>query len=447
MEGMITFVLALVLLIFSVLGVALRKVYTYLPAKELKRQAEAGSTLGRQLWRVVSYGASLRVYLWLWIGVTAGGAFVLLARSIPWYVSVLAIAFVLWVAFAWFPARIKVSGLEARITSLLTPLLAWQLHYLHPLLDRTVVRLVRAPGSRHTNLYDTDDLLEQLERQQTQDDNRIPPALLERARQALHAHSFRVSELMLPRQQVRMVSDSDTIGLVMLDELHATGQSSFPVRKGTSDTVIGTLYLHDLGLKTEGRVRDYMQAGVQYLHEDDSLDQALQAFYKTKQQSFMVINSFEEFVGIATLETIIRHLAGEAQADDFDQHHDIAAVAAKHAHDSEPQPEPDVHDVEPEPDEVAVSEPEPDQQINGEVVAEDDELAIIAEDEEPVAAPVALDNATDASETMEDEAEATVDPDSLAALDLPDDESVPTDGVDSSEDHTTKPKTESAKSH
>lgn len=445
---MIAFVLALILLAISLLGVAMRKVYYYLPAKELKRQAEAGDMLARKLWQVVSYGPSLRLYMWLWVGLTAAAGFLILARVAPWPLGLIVTLLVILMAFAWFPSRPQVTGVESRLTRLVTPLLAWQLHYAHPLLSRLFAPVAkRQVHSDHTNLYETADLLELLSKQQTQADNRISPADLERAKRALTAHHYKVSDVLLPRSEVKTVSDTDTIGLVMLDELHAAGQASFPVCQGKTDKIIGMLYLSDLGLKTEGRVRDYMQPGVKYLHEDDTLDQALQAFYKTRHQSFVVVNSFEEYVGLATLEAVTRQLAGEAAPDDFDQHNDVAAVAAKHDNDNEPEPEPEVSEAVAEPDEVAVPAPEdelapadegelPTEAASDEPASDDnldDDFEAVEEDPEPVEQPEPAEaeeapresSETASAEDEEPEQADEVNPDNLAALDLPEDEEVP----------------------
>lgn len=417
---MIAFVLALVLLVISLLGIALRKVYYYLPGQELKRQAESGSSLARSLWPAVAYGPSLGLFLWVWIGLAAAGGFILLVKVAPWELALVAVAGIIWLAFAWFPARIKLTGLEARLAKWCTPMVAQALHYVQPLLAPFGKK---TPQPEHTNLFESADLLELLERQQEQADNRIAPAELDRAKRALTAHHYKVGDVLTSRQDVKTVSDADTVGLVLLDELHASGQSSFPVRAGRTDKFVGTLYLHDLGLKTEGRVKDYMQPGIRYLHEDDSLDQALQAFYKTRQQSFVVINSFEEYVGIVTLEAIIAQLSGEATSNDFDQHHDPAAVAAKHLHDDEPAAEPEVSDTEAEPDEVALPAPEDD----GDAAATDEDFSDMDIDADEADAAVSGEPLEPDSEAAQpaDQTKATADPDSLAALDLPDEEPAP----------------------
>lgn len=431
---MLGLLIAAILLVVALIGITLRKTYYYLPPKELKRQAEQGDKLARTLYRAVSYGASLRVLLWLLVGLSSAGGVVLLARSAPWWIGFVATGLLLWLAFSWLP-NTRVTALGARLAVWATPAITASLGYLHPALSRAGAPLHRHYRSvDHTGLYEADDLVELVEKQKTQDDNRIPATQLEALHKVLTAHNYKVGDVFTPHAQVKTVSDNDTVGLVLLDELHASGQSSFPVVRGKTDKVIGALYLQDLNLKTEGKVRDYMHHDVRYLHEEDSLAQALQAFFKTKQQLFVVVNSFEEYIGTATLEHIVKHLTGEVPADGFDRHDDLVAVANKHAHDDD---EPKVEDVVSEPQEVSVPEPEDDitdpapetELITDEPVEADEEAVEPDSDPEKEPAEKASEDPELEALSMEDESDdsqavslVSVDPDNLAALDLPDED-------------------------
>lgn len=424
------FSFALLLLGVALIGITLRKTYYYLPPKELKRQAEQGDKLARTLYRAVAYGSSLRVLLWLIISLSSAGGVVLLSRSAPWWIGFAATGLLLWLAFSWLP-NTRVTAVGARLAAWFTPAIAALLGYLHPILSRVGEPLHKHYQTvDHTGLYEADDLIELAEKQKAQDDNRIPTARLEALKKVLTSHHYKVGDMVTPRDEVKTVSDNDTIGLVLLDELHASGQSSFPVVQGKSDKVIGALYLHDLNLKTEGKVRDHMHQSVRYLHEQDSLAQALQAFFKTKQQLFVVVNSFEEYVGVVTLERIVKQLTGEVQPDDFDQHEDLPAVANKHAHDSE---EPALEEVQAEPNEVSVPEPE------DEIVDPEPETEVVTDEPEEVSSELEPEEEPEKAAheepevealSMEDEAEpaespSEVDPDALAALDLPDEHEEP----------------------
>jgi CBS domain containing-hemolysin-like protein len=128
------------------------------------------------------------------------------------------------------------------------------------------------------------------------------------------------------------VSADEVVSPVVIRELHDSGHSRFPVFEGKSDRIAGTLYLRELiTLKKSGPVRDVMERTVYYVHEEYPLEQVLHAFLKTKHHLFIVVDKFEEYVGIITIEDIIEQILGVKIVDEFDSYDDIRAVAANHA--------------------------------------------------------------------------------------------------------------------
>jgi magnesium and cobalt transporter len=142
-----------------------------------------------------------------------------------------------------------------------------------------------------------------------------------------------VSDVMVPRRGVKLVKASDAVGPIIMDELHDSGHSRFPVYEGDDeDHIVGTLFLRDLvHARKGGAISGLMDGKVYYVHEDYTLEQALHAFLKTKRHLFIVINNFEEFVGIITIEDILEQVIGHKIIDEFDQYEDMRAVAQHQA--------------------------------------------------------------------------------------------------------------------
>jgi CBS domain containing-hemolysin-like protein len=206
------------------------------------------------------------------------------------------------------------------------------LNYLHPVLGRgadAVDRRYVLPG--HTRLFERDDMLELLERQQWQTDSRISDEQLEIVKRALLFGERKVVDIVTPRKAVKSVRPDDTLGPVLINELHESRQGYALVRETPKGAFIGTLCVKQLGLRSSGQVRQVMDNAVYYLHEDDDLGQALHAFFVTNKPVFLVVNSFEEYVGIVTIDSILKELLGHVPGDDFDQYADPAAVAARHS--------------------------------------------------------------------------------------------------------------------
>ena len=68
-----------------------------------------------------------------------------------------------------------------------------------------------------------------------------------------------IGEVMTPRRRMKTVAAADTIGPVLMDELHASGHTRFPVTGKKPTDIVGTLYLNDLiHNQYSGTVQDVM---------------------------------------------------------------------------------------------------------------------------------------------------------------------------------------------
>lgn len=326
---MLQFVIAVVLMLVALAAIVLRKTYYYLPEPELKRQARTGDKLAATLYKVVSYGTSLRLLLWLLIGIAAAIGLVLFVRIAPVVIGFVVVAVVLWLGFAWMPST-RLTSYGARLAFWLTPVVYWLLNQLNPLFSRLTEVFHRYfPPQIHSGLYEKDDLISLIEQQRLQPDNRIPEGEIEMALHALTFGDKLVADVLVPKRVVTMVKADETIGPSLMDELHKSGHSRFPVYEGKDDNIVGILYLHDLvATRKTGTVKDLMKPHATYVHEDFTLYQTLQAFLKTKRHLFVTVNSFEEFTGIITIEDIIEQIVGRAIVDEFDKYGDLRAVAA-----------------------------------------------------------------------------------------------------------------------
>lgn len=334
LESMNDYILALIFLLLAIGGIVVRKTYYYIPLHELKRRAERDEPLARRLYPAAAYGSSLRVLLWLYIGLMSAASIILLARSLPIWASLLIVGPLLWIAFSWLPAT-PVTKTGARLTLMVTPIIVWLLNYLHPLLGRSsdVIQKHTVP-TPHTGLFERSDLVDLIEQQQRQTDSRLSDHELEIARRALNFGEYKVSDVLIPRKAVKTVLAGDTIGPVLIDELHKSKQGYALVRDTPKGDFVGTLAFKLLGLHSSGQVKNTMTKDIFYVHENDPLAQALHAFFTTHQPLFVVVNSSEEYVGIITVEGILRQLLGDVPGDGNDDHHDIVAIARRH-----PKPE------------------------------------------------------------------------------------------------------------
>lgn len=329
---MISFLIALLLAGVALLAIALRKTYAIVPPKELKRQARQGDALAKVLYRAVAYGTSLPLLLWVIIVVAIAASFVIMSQTVPPFLAFVLEVLIIGYGFAWMPSS-EVTQLGVRIVVWVTPAIAWLLAHLQPVMGRLSGFIARhRPVTVHTGLYEREDLLALLDRQRQQTDSRFSSEELSLLSHALTYSQKIVSDIMVPRRTVKLVKSDDAIGPIMLTELHDSGHSRFPVYEGDEDHVVGTLFLRDLvNARKGGHVKGVMDKAVFYVHEDYSLEQALHAFLKTKRHMFIVVNNFEEFVGIITIEDILEQVIGHKIIDEFDKYDDMRAVATHQA--------------------------------------------------------------------------------------------------------------------
>lgn len=151
----------------------------------------------------------------------------------------------------------------------------------------------------------------------------------------IHFDQKKVEDIMTPRGVVAYVKKQDVIGPYILNDLHQTGHSRFPVIDGDIDHVVGILHTHDLitlGDKDTKSAGDLMDDHVYYINTNQTLDHALNAFLKSHRHMFIVVNEYRETAGVVTLEDVMEELLGIKILDEFDQHDDLRAVAERVSH-------------------------------------------------------------------------------------------------------------------
>lgn len=326
---MISYIVGSLLVVIGLGALALQRLYSSVPTREFKRLAARGDQLARLLYRPTGYGANLRLLLWLVLALSWSGGLLLLVRALPAVYSLGLLVILSVIGFVWLPS-LRLTQRNATAAAWCATPLAWALAHLHPVLDR-ITRLVQRHRNLapHSRLYETEDLLELLEQQKEQVGNRINPETLDLAIRSITFDDRQAAAIVHPRTDTHLVNADQTIGPVLLDQLHQAGQSSFLVYKDSEENIVGSLNMSDaVRAKHGGRVFDLMRSDLAFVHEDFSLRQVLSAFQKTGQRLLVVLNAFEEFVGVVTIDGLLHELLGEAAMDADVAYEDRSAIAA-----------------------------------------------------------------------------------------------------------------------
>ena len=328
---MIELILLIILILVSLYGVLLIRSFEYMSVPELKRQARAGNEDAKKVYPTRIYGIQLWIFLWAIMGF-ATSSIILLMHSIvgSFWTIVITVPFILIIhAILPWSRRPRPSLHMAAVVS---PYLERILRFLFPVLrwfERWVGRWIQPEPM--LLIQSKDELLEILHHNADEFDN-IHKDELKIAESALTFGDKLVGDFMTPLNTVKFIAESELLAPVVLGELHDSGHSRFPVYEGNNQHVVGTLYLKDATrLKTPKPASDVMRREVYYINEQLSLDHALNAFLKTKHHLFVVVNEFEDVVGVLSIEDVLEQIIGQPILDEFDQYDDLRAVAAKHA--------------------------------------------------------------------------------------------------------------------
>lgn len=312
-------------------AIMLLKTYTHLSKTELKRRIKNGDELAEAIFKVSRFEETFEILLWAIIGLSAAGFFITVSRSLSVWLSIPFVALVIWLGFAWIPYT-RISKVNNFFAKLLASPISWLLNHLYPVLRWFADITIRFRAESHTGVFEKEDLAELISRQEKQHDNRIDSNELRVIKGALSFGDKIVRDIMVPRRVARVVSADETVGPHLMDELYSTGHSRFPVYEGAKDKIVGILYLRDIAEVKDGRsVRTIMDKTVRYVHEEEDLNRTLQAFLKSHRHLLVVVNSFEEVVGILTLEDVLEQIIGSPIVDEFDKYDDLRAVAKKEA--------------------------------------------------------------------------------------------------------------------
>ncbi len=327
---MTNFIIASILLLLAIGGVVIRKTYSYVPLRELKRRAENHDPLATKLYPAASYESSLQGLLWGFIIVTSASGVILLSRVAPVWLSAIAVPLLIWAVYSWLPST-RTTAVGTELTKIVNPIIVWILNHTHAAIDRPTSAVAnRYVTDEHTRLYERDDLLDLIEQQQNQHDSRFTDSELEIAKRALSFSDYSVGEIMTPKKLVKSVSVDNVVGPVLIDELHKSNQDYILVRESPKGDFIGTLAYKSLGLHSSGKVQEYMSPDIYYVHENDNLGEALQTFFATNRPLFVVLNNAEEYIGVVSISSILRQLLGHMPGEDFEQYGDPTAVVARH---------------------------------------------------------------------------------------------------------------------
>ncbi len=302
-------VLISLLIIFSLIFATVAKFYDSVPEKELKRRARSGNSTSTIYYMIVKNRQVAEFYLKLIMLILVVWAFVLISSSFNQFWAVVVIMVVSIVYFFVLASEILAGRLAKIISPIFLNLIVKTKKYTLRIAKLADVYLASKPRSK---VYELEDLVELIMAQKNAKTNRIDTAKLDLALSTLTFGDKTVIELMMPKKNVRFVDGDETIGTILIDELHQTGHRYFPVYKNDKHNIVGTLDLNDLVEKRlSGKVAWAINSEVIELNQEDSLQDVLDLFLKTKQQFYVVVGPGQKLVGVLNIEQVLKAMIGK----------------------------------------------------------------------------------------------------------------------------------------
>jgi CBS domain containing-hemolysin-like protein len=123
----------------------------------------------------------------------------------------------------------------------------------------------------------------------------------------------RVADLMRPKSEIVFVKSTEILGPLVLDRLYKSGFTNFPVVDSHEHIkgIIHTEALNSLAIKKAERADKYMDKGVSYLHQSDTLAQAVSEIERTNSYYFLVLDENNNLTGFFTTEMLLSYLLGK----------------------------------------------------------------------------------------------------------------------------------------
>lgn len=324
---MIQIILLILTVCLALYGILLIRSFEYMSISELKRQARDGNPDAIKVYPVRAYGVQLWIFMWAILGLLTSCIILLLDSLLGpvWTILINVPLIIVIHAILPWTKRPKPS---LHLASVVAPAIERILRLVYPILrrlERVIGRWIQPEPM--LLIQSKEELLEILHHNAEEFDH-VSRDELKIAENALLFGERLVGDYMTPLSAVHFIDAEDELTPVVLGELHDSGHSRFPVYSGDNQNIVGTLFMKDaLRTKTTKSVKDVMRPDVYYINEQQELDYALQAFIKTKHHMFIVVNEFEDVVGVITVEDIIEQIIGKPISDEFDQYDNMREVA------------------------------------------------------------------------------------------------------------------------
>jgi metal transporter CNNM len=313
--------------LFSGLNLGLMSLDTF----ELKRKADLGDSNAAKVYAIRSKGNLLLVTLLTGNVAVISTLSLVLNSAFHGLVAGVLTTFLVTIFGEIIPQAILVRY-ALHIGASLAGVVRVIMIILYPVCAPIAYILDKALGDELPTIYTKSELTKIIEEHRNVAGSNIDGDEVRIVRGALNFGDRKIRQIMTPRSVAKIVSADLRLDEATIRKLKASGFSRIPVYRGkATDDIGGILYIKDLIGVAPGKrtVGDLARPKVFFVNLNDTLDDTLNAFLKTRSHLFIVVNEFAEVQGIVTIEDVLEEIIDREIADEFDRYDDMRKVARR----------------------------------------------------------------------------------------------------------------------
>ncbi|MCK4891503.1 MAG: HlyC/CorC family transporter, partial [Candidatus Pacebacteria bacterium] len=325
-------VIVIILLSISAIFSGLTLGFFSLNKKDLERKANLGNKQAQKVYNLRKNGNLLLCTLLIG-NVAVNSTLSIFLGSIASGVTAGLIATSLIVVFGEIIPQATFSRYALVIGSRLSWLVRIFIFIFYPICKPLAWALDKSLGEEIPTVYSKKELTKLIEEHEDSKKSDLDADEERIIKGALSYSHTTVRDIMTPRTQVVALPFDQKLDNKTIKKISEFGRSRIVVYKNTINEVVGILYVKDLiGAKTRDKTAESMaRKEVIFVDDEKPLDDLLNAFKKTRNHLFIVLNEFGEVAGIVTIEDVIEEIIGAEIVDEFDTHEDLQKVAINKA--------------------------------------------------------------------------------------------------------------------
>ncbi len=292
---MLSLIFAIILLVIVLCLISTIKLINYLPEREIKRRTDSLSIKIKQL---IIFKNQTETSLYIIIAILSALDIFILVKSLS-TLDGLVIVIILFLIFVGL-VRSQVGKIIRFLGKIFLSLI---IKIIYKLNKKKLINKSVSEKKSHTGIYDLNDVDELIERQLTQDDNRILKEDLKRIKNLINLEKYSVSSFIIDKDYYPVIEPKDLITPIIIDDVKKTDRPFLPVT--LDGEIVGIVPEEIFVLKNNGHIEDFMDSNIKFISNRFSLLETLSYFINSKKDYLVVQDDYNSYLGLVYLRDIV----------------------------------------------------------------------------------------------------------------------------------------------